>query len=182
MSDFEIQRLVGALERRGFKTEVGSHQLAFRGSLTVRGRAIPIKLAFENLEFAELPHVYVDDTTEIPREIVAHLDSKKELCVIDRNRFVSDRYQIVEQSLGLLDRAEEVLARNWTSEAEREISAEFPQHWGDSSIMLALRSDCKTAWTTTRSSGFLQIVSNEPKTGQKEQCGIVRTASTLSFT
>jgi molybdopterin/thiamine biosynthesis adenylyltransferase len=175
------KRLIEVLGHEGFVVEIGAQQLSFRGTVIVRGKHIPIRLFYEDLEFSASPRIYVEDYREIPREVPAHLDEKNELCAVDRGRFVSDRYLVAEQALGLLVRVKEVLERNWTNAAEREIADEFPQHFGESTIKLALDASNNDSRVVTDANGLLKIEAKASAGSRAERCGMVSTGARLSF-
>lgn len=131
-----LQRLVDGLRVDGFHLKHTAAGPSFRGSVAVRGQQIRLRLNYQHDAYSEPPRVVVENPKDLAPGVVAHLDEDNELCVVDRNAYVADRYAAAEQARGIVAKAAEVLARAGTQAAVDEIADEFPRHWGGRVIYL----------------------------------------------
>lgn len=118
-----------ALDGFTFATRAPSG-IEFRGSVSARGRTAKLRIVYADLTFARIPQIFIDNPEVLDRGVFPHLDEANELCVVDRDRYVADRYNVAGVARGLVVRAREVIERGFTAGATDEIAAEFPQHWG----------------------------------------------------
>lgn len=131
MSDTEtLHRVSRALEADGFALSLGVASANFRGVIDIDGRPVAIRLRYSDLEFTEPPSVFLDRPPEWLRPVLPHLDEAGDLCVVDRNSYVSDRYRADAEARGIVRRAREVIQAGMTKNATAEIAREFPEHWG----------------------------------------------------
>lgn len=126
-----IEALRAALAADGFVFSTRSPAgIEFAGVVTASGRTIGLRLVYPDLLFAGLPQVFVDTPQALGVEVFPHLDEHNELCVVDRDRYVADRYNVAGIARGLIERARENLIRGLSEKGRAEIAAELPQHWG----------------------------------------------------
>jgi molybdopterin/thiamine biosynthesis adenylyltransferase len=151
-----FRAIIDAVEPDGFRPRLSGHALLLVGSVVVRGRQVPVRIEFDDLTLSNAPRLMLPDTTMLERKVVPHVDELGELCAVNRQLFVFDRYRSPELTRGLIVRAREVLERGMTKEGTREIAEEFESYWstgilpvsaGDGSLPL---DNCCTLTTNVR--------------------------------
>lgn len=130
----EARRVAQALALDGFKPKVGTAGVSFNGTLTVRGRAVGVRLDYDGLEFCAPPTVTVTTPLVLGEKVIPHLDENNVLCAVDARQYVADRYAAAGQARGILVRVAEVLDEGLQAKSVREIEAEFPSHWGGPAV------------------------------------------------
>jgi hypothetical protein len=121
--------IAAALAADGFEANLNISGAVFRGAITVNGFDLAISLRYSDLTFSEAPRTFIENPEILPRKVMPHLDDNNELCVVDRDRFVADRYSAPAEARGLIVKAKQVIERGLTKHAIEEIAREFPQHW-----------------------------------------------------
>lgn len=136
MSSETIREIIAAVAFEGFKSRLIGDGLELHGEITVDAVTLPMEIRFDDLTLAESPRCYLPDVSGLPRKVVPHLGSDGEYCVVNRDLFVFDRFRAPEQTLGLIERATEVLARGMTKAGTDEIADEFTSYWVNAIIDL----------------------------------------------
>lgn len=138
MSLKDFEPIIAAAAVDGFKPKVTSEGVDLLGHVQVNKLKVPLCVRFTDPTLAEGPRLFVPDVTMLGREVVPHVDESDELCAVDRQTFVFDRYRAPELTRGLIKRAAEVLARGMTKAGTDEIAEEFPSYWSASTTLPAL--------------------------------------------
>ena len=126
----QLKAIAAALAADGFEADLNIGGAIFRGSIIVNGFSLRISLQYSDLSLVEAPRTTIENPEILPRKVVPHLDENNELCVVDRSRFVADRYFAPAEARGLIVKTKQVIERGLTRHATEEIAREFPQHWG----------------------------------------------------
>lgn len=124
-----LRALVEAAAPDGFTPQPGTAALTLIGDIVLPSGRYTVRIAFATAELVEPPRFWLTDTGALPRPVTPHIDEEGEICVVDRTRFVFDRYRAPAQLRGLIVRAREILADAGKSTATAEIAAEFPRYW-----------------------------------------------------
>ena len=123
-----------ALAADGFVADLNINGTVFRGSVIVNSYKLAVSLRYSDYTLCESPRTFIENPEILPRKVLPHLDEENELCVVDRERFVPDRYSAPAEARGLLVKARKVIERGLTKNAVEEIAQEFPQHWSSKAI------------------------------------------------
>lgn len=171
-----LRSIIAAAAEDGFSHKLLGTRLVLEGSLRVRQAVVPASIVFDDLALAEPPRLIVSDATPLGRKVIPHLDEDGELCAVDRNLFVLDRYHAAAQTRGLIIRAHEVLERGLTKAATEEIAAEFPRHW--SSDWMGIRGSVRNGPASLVVEPYCTSLRPSPA---GEEAWFVTTANRLSF-
>lgn len=132
-SGIDISDLVAALSLRGFDyvgAGRGPGWMKFVGKLAANGAQHPCEMNIcERLD--QLPLIWL---TDIPTDLPAlrpHLSPRGYLCYIAHGSAIVDPFDPIGQTLGALDRAQEVLDAILKGEMKEDLADEFYAHWGD---------------------------------------------------
>lgn len=131
MSSEAVRAIVRAAAFDGFNPEFAANGLTLIGELQSAGRSYQTRIEFDSLALIHPPRFQLRDPAKLPRPVTPHVDEGGEICVVDRSRFVFDRYHAPEQLRGLIVRAREILANANGKAATVEIAREFPRYWSD---------------------------------------------------
>jgi len=162
-------RITAALALDGFAPKVQAGGLSFRGTVDLRGAAIPLRLDYEGLDFSSPPTVVVERPELLGDRVVPHLDEHNVLCVFNARQYVADRYLAAEQARGIVARAKEVLEEGLQARGVAEVVEEFPGHWGGALVGIEFAafggtaeaySDARGALTFRRKKGVGRSVPN----------------------
>lgn len=129
MSSDTIREIISAVAADGFKSRLIGDGLELHGDIKVGVARLPMVIRFDDLTLAESPRCYLPDVSALPRKVVPHRGNDGEYCVVNRDLFVFDRFRAPEQTRGLIERAQEVLARGMTKVGTDEIADEFASYW-----------------------------------------------------
>lgn len=138
MSAETVRAVIAAAAIDGFEPRIGAKGFELRGDIPVAGRRVPLRLVFDDANFAEAPRALIPDASSLPRRVVPHLRADGDLCIVNRRFHVFDRYNAPAQVRGLIARAGEVLGRGLTASGVDEIAAEFPSYWAETSVDLPM--------------------------------------------
>lgn len=175
-------RVTAALALDGFTPRVRAGGLSFRGTVELRGAAIPLRLDYEGLDFSSPPTVVVERPELLGDRVVPHLDERDVLCVFNARQYVADRYLAAEQARGIIARAAEVLEEGLQARGVAEVAEEFPSHWGGTVVGIEFDlfegtaeacRDSRGALTFRRRKGLGRSVQNAAL--------VLKTAVPLSF-
>jgi hypothetical protein len=117
-----LKPIIDAVAEDGFKPKLTIERLELHGEIEVCRRKVPLCLQFDDLMLAEGPRLLVPDVSMLGRKVIPHIDEDGELCAVDRQLFVFDRYRAPELTRGLIIRAREVLSRGMTKVGTDEIA------------------------------------------------------------
>ena len=131
-----FRAVAAALAVDGFTASLTSGGAVFRGLVVVNGFELKVSLQYSDFTMCESPRTYIENAEILPRGVIPHLDDKNELCTVDRNRFVADRYSAPEEARGIVVKVRQVVQHGLTKHATEEIAQEFPQHWGGQPVNL----------------------------------------------
>lgn len=129
MNEALFKAIIAAVELDGFRPRLAGQGLTLTGPVEVCGLEVPLRIEFDDLTLANGPRLMLPDTTMLGRKVVPHVDEVGELCAVNRQLFVFDRYRAPELTRGLIVKAREVLERGMTKEGTREIAEEFGAYW-----------------------------------------------------
>lgn len=177
MNQQEVLRsIISAAALDSFSPRFAGNGLTLEGELHVRNYVLPAQVVFDDLACAEPPRLRLVDTSCLPRRVLPHLDEDRELCAVDRDLFVFDRYQAGAQVRGLLVRAREVVERGLTKSAVDEIAAEFPRHWA--SDWIGIEVDGSEGAAAIAVTQYAAVVKSSPV---GKDAWILHTGRQLSF-
>ncbi|MEA3013195.1 MAG: hypothetical protein QOD42_1740 [Sphingomonadales bacterium] len=171
-----LRSVISAAAADAFLPHLNGGGLTLKGQLPVREIEVSAKVVFDDLAFVRPPRLLLSDTSRLPRKILPHLDADGELCAVDRDLFVLDRYNAGAQVRGLLAKARQVIEAGLTKAATGEIAAEFPRHW--SSDWIGIEGNAVEGPACVGSTPNMTII--KPAADGKE-AWIVRTERQLSF-
>jgi len=168
-----------ALAEDGFEASLLGRGVTYRGTVDVNGLAVQLRLEFRDLEFSEPAYAFIENPCDLPRRVLPHLDEKNELCVVDRNAFVADRYAAAAQARGLVCRAREIITHGLTRHAVDDIANEFPQYWAPAGAGIDFGDYEGPTQTGSNAGGYLLIQRSNGKTAATGWS--LRTQTRLSF-
>jgi len=172
--------IAAALAADGFEANLNIRGAVFRGSIIVNGFTLKISLRYSDLTLTEAPRTFIENPEILPRKVIPHLDDENELCVVDRDRFVVDRYSAPAEARGLVVKAARVIERGLTKHAIEEIAREFPQHWSMQGVSVAFGRYQGPLEQAADSGNFAIWLPSKKKKGSRSGF-CVTTDSRLSF-
>jgi len=181
MSETPLKRLARGLALDGFKLRHAASGPMFRGTVRVGGRDVALCLAYQGDGFTQPPGIRVENAEVLGPGVLAHLDEKNDLCVVDPRAYVVDRYALAEQARGLVRRAVEVLERGLSKAAVDDIAEEFPRHWGGNSVRVAFGPGARFAKPAAGETWTRFVACDAPARPPETGAVVVRTDHRLSF-
>jgi molybdopterin/thiamine biosynthesis adenylyltransferase len=177
-----VQGVIAALRGAGYRASIGKNELKFYGDIRTPSFTVPVLIEYGDLNFTQTPRVIVTDLSVLPRRVFPHVDETGELCVVDRESYLADRYQAPGHALGIIQRARELLVEGATKAATEEIAREFPEHWGGEVVEIRMSVGSGPAKAQRGKSGATELVSpSRSGRGSLPSAWLVATKSRLSF-
>lgn len=116
------------LEAKGFQ-EVGPGSDDYEGALEIRGKRIDVSLSIPDLRFAQKPIVRLKDRTQIPMELLAHVENNNGICYSSAIGLPLDLYHPGESILRVLAEVSRTLELSYRSRAHAEFVDEYQSYW-----------------------------------------------------
>ncbi|MCG7983789.1 MAG: ThiF family adenylyltransferase [Candidatus Thiodiazotropha lotti] len=128
------------LSNEGFSRIHGEARwYAYDGILVCNKLEVPVRLRFENLDFTDLPEIYLlDPRPEKLQRPLSHVDTEGKLCYLDAEAHFLDRYQPVKSVATLLELARNVLVDSLRDKNSGDVGYEFSAYWDWSVLGVSL--------------------------------------------
>jgi hypothetical protein len=129
-----------ALKQHGFKRDWSqSAHPRYRGRLDRSGLNVPVSVEIPDLDFVHPPIVRLECEQAAAGKRVPHLTgADNQLCYIERNSTVLDRYDPGGTVLRCLVQAEKVLGDGLRGRLHADFAAEFANYWSRSPLLVDL--------------------------------------------
>lgn len=131
MSNTALAEVHRWLISKGFSRVSGETRwYVYDGKLDCNELEVSIRLRFENLDFTDLPEIYlINPRPEKLQRPLSHVDTKGRLCYLDAETHFLDRYQPAKAIVTLLELARNVLADSLSGKNADDVGYEFSAYW-----------------------------------------------------
>ncbi|WP_405124105.1 ThiF family adenylyltransferase [Pseudomonas sp. M20] len=137
-----------ALTETGFKQVRSPLSLRYTGTISFKGRQIPINLDIFDKSFKRLPAIQLlERPTEIP-SVCAHINHNGYLCYLRDDQAHLPRHNLGGAVLGCLEVAEQLLERLANGGALTDFQDEFPVYWGGLPLLIDIPEETKPGLLT----------------------------------
>ena len=123
-----IRSIHATLRNRGFE-EVGPGIADYEGSIKVHGKSVDLRLLIPDVRFAEKPRVYLKDRSQIPIEVLAHVEAETGVCYSSGAGLPVDLYEPGQAILRVLDEVQQTLELSYRGRGLGEVVDEYQQYW-----------------------------------------------------
>ncbi|MGO2513081.1 ThiF family adenylyltransferase [Marinomonas polaris] len=130
-----IQNLLVELQHRGFKrssVQSSAKALFMLGALKTSKGDVSCSIEIDR-SFRTPPRVKVTDLSKLPT-CAPHMGPQGELCYANKGSYVFDIHYPVQQTISLINRAEQVLDKLLCEEMQEDLTDEFFAYWGMDTI------------------------------------------------
>ncbi|PRW84892.1 hypothetical protein C7A11_25440 [Pseudomonas simiae] len=137
-----------ALTETGFKQVRGPLGLRYAGTISFKGRQIPINLDIFDKSFKRLPAIQLlERPTEIPL-VCAHINHNGYLCYLRDDQAHLPRHNLGGAVLGCLEVAEQLLERLANGGALTDFQDEFSVYWCGLPLLIDIPEETKPGLLT----------------------------------
>lgn len=123
-----LRAIDSTLKNIGFK-EIGPGIADYEGQLKVHGKSVDITLSIPDVRFSEKPRIHLKDRSQIPLELLAHVEVGTGICYASGAGLPVDIYQPGQAILRILEEVQRTLELSYAGRAEREIVDEYQHYW-----------------------------------------------------
>lgn len=163
-----IEAVADALAEQGFRRckarTSGAH--AFRGEISCHGKPVPIEIEIEDLDFVELPKIWVLERPEKLKGFKPHFVVGDRLCYANKAQVLLDRYHPAEYVAGCLKKASSLLEELSLKDYPNDTHEEFLAYWPGDPVLIDCPESTKGLVALnlfkTRNSGKIWLLSSEP--------------------
>ncbi len=120
------------LKAKGF-VDVGPGFADYEGSIKVHGNDVAVKLVIPRLDFVELPEVHIKDQSQVPVEILGHIEAGSGICYASSVGLPLDKYQPGQSILRVLKEAETTIEASFSGQGHQEVANEYQSYWREAS-------------------------------------------------
>lgn len=119
------------LINNGFERDATETRLfSYNGYLLCHKEDIPVKLCFADLDFQDLPDIYLKEPRpECLKKFMPHIETDKKICYLNIETYRLDPYRPVQTIVNCLDQATNVLNENISGENTSDIDIELSAYW-----------------------------------------------------
>jgi len=144
----DLSSVHAALTERGFTQTRSPLGPRYAGTISFKGRQIPIHLDIVDKSFKRLPAIQLlERPTEIP-SICAHINHNGYLCYLRDDQAHLPRHNLGGAVLGCLKVAEQLLERLANGDALTDFQDEFPVYWGGLPLLIDIPEETKPGLLT----------------------------------
>ena len=123
-----LREIDATLKLAGF-TYCGPGFADYEGPLAVHGHPVDIRLSIPDVSFVRRPRVVLKDRSQIPLEILAHIESGAGICYASGAGLPIDMYKPGEAILRVIEEARRTLELSYRGRGSKEIIDEYQQYW-----------------------------------------------------
>lgn len=132
-----------ALTERGFTHARSPLGPRYAGTISFKGRQIPVHIDIFDKSFKRLPAIQLlERPPEIP-SVCAHINHNGYLCYLRDDQAYLARHDLGGAVLGCLKVAEQLLERLASGDALTDIQDEFPVYWGGLPLLIDIPGETK---------------------------------------
>lgn len=129
MDRAEALRIIDAtLKARGFR-EVGPGAADYEGPIRVHGQPVDVIVEVPDVRFATRPRVHVKDRSQIPLDVLAHVEEETGVCYASGGGIPLDMYRPGETILRVLEEASRTLGLSYKGRGTSELIDEYQHYW-----------------------------------------------------
>ncbi|MHC5203119.1 ThiF family adenylyltransferase [Pseudomonas chlororaphis] len=140
----ELSSVHTALTERGFTQVRSTLGPRYAGTISFKGRQIPIHLLIFDKSFKHLPAIQLlERPSEIPK-VCAHINPNGYLCYLRDDQAYLARNNLGGAVLGCLEVAEQLLERLADGDALTDFQDEFPVYWSGLPLLIDIPEDTKS--------------------------------------
>lgn len=144
----DLSSVHSALTERGFTQVRSLLGPRYAGTISFKGRRIPIHLVIFDKSFTQLPAIQLlERPTEIP-QVCAHINHKGYLCYLRDDQAYLPRHNLGGAVLGCLEVAEQLLERLANGGALTDFQDEFPVYWSGIPLLIDISEETKPGLLT----------------------------------
>ena len=137
----ELSSVHAALTERGFSRVRSLLGPRYAGTISFKGRQIPIHLDIFDKTFRRLPAIQLlERPKEIP-SVCAHINNHGYLCYLRDDQAYLPRHNLGGAVLGCLEVAEQLLERLANGDALIDFQDEFPVYWGGLPLLIDIPNE-----------------------------------------
>jgi len=131
MFDSAFREVNEWLINNGFERDATETRLfAYNGHLHCHKEGIPVKLCFDNLDFQDLPDIYLKEPRpECLKKFMPHIETDRKICYLNIETYRLDPYRPVQTIVNCLDQATNVLNENIAGKNISDIDIELSAYW-----------------------------------------------------
>ena len=123
-----ILSIHATLTKLGFK-EVGPGPADYEGAIKVHGKPVDVLISIPDVRFASKPNVFLKNRSQIPLEVLAHVEQGKTICYSSGAGLPLDLYQPGQAVLRVLEEVRTTLELSFRGRGLGEIVDEYQHYW-----------------------------------------------------
>lgn len=116
------------LRAKGFKPAARG-VADYDGQIRVHGKPVDVLVSVPDVRFAEKPRVHLKDKSQIPVEVLAHVESGTGICYASGAGLPIDLYKPGEAVLRVLEQARATLELSYGGKGRAELVDEYQAYW-----------------------------------------------------
>lgn len=117
----------------------------FDGKIQVGHKTVDVRVDIPDVRLVDHPRVYLLDQTQVPSELVSHLEQSDGICYSNPGLLRLDSYDPGGSVLRVIEKVKNTLSLSLKGQAPAEIAEEFAQYWGEASIAIMTTADSDKA-------------------------------------
>jgi len=187
-----IQHIDASLKRIGFAYK-GPGACDYEGCVSVHGKKVDIRLEVPDVLFVQKAKAYLLDRSQVPIEILAHIESEDGICYMSGAGLPLDMYEPGQAVLRVLEEVRRTIELSYRGRGLLEVVDEYQMYWNskfDVRIMLPRNlapgiHDAKSFFATQGDNVLFVAVAKEPSIAGYEikhaaQCQVWYTKNAIS--
>ena len=130
------QEVRESLSHKGFEPITSSGDDVYLGIVKVGKIDVTLEIIVPDYDFLDQPIVRIENREQLPKQLLAHIQTDGSLCYADQATFLLDRCQPARSVLGVIEQAKNTLQSLLHGNPTQEIIAELAAYWGGSPYCL----------------------------------------------
>lgn len=123
-----LRAIDSTLKNIGFK-ETGPGIADYEGPIKVHGKPVDVTLSIPDLRFTSKPKIFLKDRSQIPLELLAHVEAGTGICYASGAGLPIDLYHPGQAILRILEEVRRTLELSYAGRARLEIVDEYQHYW-----------------------------------------------------
>lgn len=123
-----IQNIDASLKKLGFIYK-GPGPCDYEGSVSVHGKRVDIRLEVPDTRFVKKAKAYLLDRSQVPIEILAHIESENGICYMSGAGLPLDMYEPGQAILRILEEVRQTIELSYRGRGVLEIIDEYQMYW-----------------------------------------------------
>jgi molybdopterin/thiamine biosynthesis adenylyltransferase len=129
MDRHEALRVIDATLKTVEFVETGPGPADYDGQISVHGKKIDVSLSIPDVRFATRPRIFLKERSQIPLDVLAHVEEKTGICYTSGAGLPLDLYEPGQAILRVLAEASRTLELSYRGRGNAELIDEYQHYW-----------------------------------------------------